>query len=1025
MRLKRLFLTILYIGIACQLAIPTLAEEQAALPETPAEPISEPAEELSAAIASSSAEILDTLIATSTAPLSLDALSEEPELEWGCVTVIQHDPETGEETEAELCGMGYWRTICYDTGNEEICDTFFELNEEEPSVDYLAESIQELQTFESFDLSLSLNGTPLQPQTPVRGGTGTLAWSFNVNETRPELPHTYRGTFGEMLGASSLYLHIFKGSLGSATLLESIPLSSMFGTSQVSISEPGEYFITISAHFTPGQEVPGYACGGELCPVFRAYRDSFVWFAEHGATYLNDAEDPEDALAIYYEDGLELRHLGSRDPLAFGIQSFSVGEESGVSSVLFLPGIKGSRLYRPSDTCDPLLSLSCPGVKLWEPSGEVLLPDLFLGPEGTGGRSDIYVKEGEILAEVLGNHFYSSFVNQMNALVADGALPAWKAVAYDWRLSLDAIVANGVKRDDRIYFSEPSENPYIESTLRDLAAASPTGKVSVVAHSNGGLVAKRLMQKLESEGATDLVDKIILVGVPQSGAPQAMAALLYGYGEALPLDRCGVKPVLSLLCSSLASRASAREMAARSPMAHHLLPSARYFADVPDVDHPVARFVGTSAYAEERAWYGNTIDGTDELYHFLTAADGGRVMPNKEDITNASILSWDFLQYAKDIHESIDTWVPPSGVRVYQIAGWGMDTVSGVEFYEQPKLLGGYKEMYKPVFVEDGDGVVPIPSALMLGSNAREIQSYWLDLGRYSADTDLDRNHGNMFEVDDLRVLIRDILFEQETSSSGYISTVTPEALGKEKLIYFLHSPLSLELYDAEGRHVGETDSGDFESEIPGAKYGEFGDVKYIIASADSHQVRLNGKGSGTFTLDVQRLSGSNVTSFISFTEVPTTKNTIVTMQVAEDLEASGNLRVDYDGDGSVDSELVPVLNATTLFEEDYREDESGEPSRSESSKKIESAITASAYTSALSLPKVIASTSEETNTAAQDKNSSEDAELTASEAMLQTQPLPTTSADTEVNAGIVKWLSVVLYNLWQGIVKLITLLFT
>lgn len=957
---------------------------------------------------------------------------EEPELVWECEMQLD---ELGNET--ERCGLGYYRTLCMDEAGED-CATFFEFYEEEvPEPDPLLEDIGDLEEREYLELSLTWNGSPLfegEDSFPL-GTSGTLGWSYMADVPEDmDLPYTYRGTYEEMFAASIITLQIYRGEIGSATLVysEEVPSESMSGEFPFIFSGDDTYHVILSSTYPVDLEVPGYSCGGELCPEFKPRIESLEWFMRNAAAFHNDEEGVFDEPVYFYEFDLRHSRMSTFRPFSLGMVSMTTGEApAGISNVLFLPGIKGSRLYRPTDSCDPDLALSCLGVKLWEPSGDVLLQDLFLNVTGQSGRDDIYVREGDIVSEVLGNSFYASFVNQMNALKADGTLTDWRPAAYDWRLSLDDIVGKGVERSGKIYYQRSTETPYIETTLRELAATSPTGKVSLIAHSNGGLVAKKLMQRLEVSGDTHLVDTIIFVGVPQGGAPQAMAGLLYGYGEALPKDQCAEGAFTGWVCSLLGSRDVARELAEHSPMAYHLLPSQAYFDQTPDSNHPVAKFSALTTYAEERNWYGASVDSSEEMYDFLAARDGGRTKPAPEDTASANVLGSYFLEYARSTHDNLDSWVPPAGVQVHQIAGWGMNTISGVEFYEQRKLFGGYKEMYRPMFVEDGDGVVPIPSALLMSAELENVENYWINLEQ--ARTGLTKfDHGNLFEIPTVRVLIRDILLGV-SSLPSLITQEQPDALGNasKKLIFFLHSPLTLEIYDKEGNHLGEGKNGTFDEEIPDAEYGEFGDVKYIVAPADEYDVVMNGKSSGIFSLDVQTVADGEVTNSFTLADIPTSEDTIATISVSDDLTQSSSLQIDGDGDGTTDLELSPEIDETTIFEPvlvTVAEEDTETTSKSTQVKKAETLnaepiavmqeVIPVVASRTQSKPPVMAAQVEEATTAREifsiEVRSQESIEGPPS----RTQ---TASAYDAVGTELMNWLGDVLYNFWENFMRILT----
>lgn len=888
-------------------------------------------------------------------------------------------------------------------------------------------------TFESltsegfYTLSLETETGPLASTIQVAEPLSiqyTIGYSNKFEQHYGTTPEERTEILQTHLEDSKTYLELWKGEpfTPDAVPVQSFELSSaLTGSISLEASEPGPHFLVFyftnevrdEAAFCVRYEVPSEDCLADWYFTRFPHEETQEYFR----TPLGSYQITPDAYPISL-NGTRLEVLPAGP--------------AGISSVLFLPGIKGSRLYRPTDTCDPSVSLSCPGVKLWEPSGDVLLRDLFLTDSGVSGRRDIYVKENDILSEALGSHFYSSFVNQMNALKADGVFVDWKAVAYDWRLSLDDIVTKGVKRGDRIYFNEATDTPYIETALRELASTSATGKVSIIAHSNGGLVTKRLMQQLESEGATDLVDKIIFVGVPQSGAPQAVAGLLYGYGEALPDDRCSTAPIFGRLCSVLGSRAVARELAEHSPMAYHLLPSQAYFDQVIDPIHSVASFSGITEYFEERAKYGSSIDSAQELHEFLRAADGGRTKPEASDIIRANVLSAGLLEYGLATHQSIDAWTPPTSIEVHQIAGWGRDTVSGVDFYEQRKLFGGTKEMYRPMFVHDGDGVVPIPSALMLASGLNNVENYWVNLADSNSTLRRDDNHGTIFELESLRVLIRDILIENSLELPRFISSSKPQSIPEDRLIFFLHSPLTLELYNSEGKVTGLSKDGTLHEEIPNTEYGEFGDVKFLIAPADSYEVKLSGKGSGTFSLDVQNYLDDKIASSITFADVPTTPDTIATLSVGENLLEPTSLKVDTDGNGAIDIELTSKVDTTIIYtgpqEDTHKNNSTNFQKRTiwtEEPQDMSTSSESTYFTKFVQTPlHLIAKTLNSSQASSgslleQFLETSEPGELKTQGSVSETL---VASVHDSAGAGLWQWIESVLYNLWKGLLHLLRL---
>ncbi len=584
------------------------------------------------------------------------------------------------------------------------------------------------------------------------------------------------------------------------------------------------------------------------------------------------------------------------------------------SNVLFLPGIEGSRLYEGT-ACGKLAE-----EKLWEPVGDTFLSilrgagddkvrDLSLDSSGSSVCSDIYAKEGDIVDTVRGSIIYKSLIGEMNELEADDTINTWKPVAYDWRLSLDALLSKGAQHGEKIFYEEATSTPYIEQTLRALAADSKTNKVTIIAHSNGGLVAKALLSKLGDTEAGKLVDKIIMVGVPQTGAPSDIGAMLVGYDAGIYKYNF---PIVS--------NAAARSFVQNAPMAYHLLPSEDYLeSTMGDSAHPIIRFSG-NGYAKELAAYGNTIANKVALDDFLLAKEGGRVKPNPSDLKSAEILNPVLINYANSQHAMLDVWIPPAGIKIDQIAGWGVDTVAGVDFYTPPPVSVSAAvdplRQYRPIFVGDGDGTVPIPSALMMASSTN-VKRYWVNLFAYNNETRSGRKHPDLFEIPQLRDFIKNIIQNSTSTLPMYVSTDQPPAeTVNKKLTFFLHSPLTLQLQDSAGNITGLAQDDTITQDIPGSTYGEFGEVKYItVPEGSSYQLTMHGQANGTFSLDIQETSGDIIMASSTIAHVPTTASTTVFMDIGPNLSALSPMKIDKNGDGTIDATVTPKLGGTVVFD--------------------------------------------------------------------------------------------------------------
>ena len=559
-------------------------------------------------------------------------------------------------------------------------------------------------------------------------------------------------------------------------------------------------------------------------------------------------------------------------------------------SVLFLPGITGSRLYHPGAVLSD--------DRLWEPMRNSDIEQLGLNPDGSSASPDVYTKVGDVIGQIyapLGPDIYASFLGEMGSLKDSGTIADFEAVPYDWRLSFDDILTKGAESGGRISYTTATDTPYITQELERLAAGSQTGKVTIIAHSMGGMLAKELLRRLGDAEAEKYVDRLIMVGSPQVGTPKTIASMLHGYAQEIE-------------GGYFLDEAHARAFGLHAPSAYALLPSAAYVDSVQD---PVVNL------------FGQFISTTQPLFDFLTGSDG-RSVPVPEDTESASVLDSALLANAAALHAGIDAWEPPPGIEVDQIAGWGEDTVSGVEYYSGTrKDCGCIGPEMRPFLTEDGDGTVVEPSALFMGASAPNVKRYVLDVRAYNADSGQNASHGSLFEVPEVGDFITSRIRKEDVSDVRYISSSELAALGGNTRFRFrLHSPLTMDLYDSRGDHTGiattssDSDIRHIDEQIPNSYYFEMGDVKYAGAGGGEHiTITLSGYATSTFNFDVDQLSGDAVVASTSFSGVPVTPETKATFTIDDSLSDASPLNVDADGDGTADTSLAPAEGETVFYQ--------------------------------------------------------------------------------------------------------------
>jgi hypothetical protein len=589
------------------------------------------------------------------------------------------------------------------------------------------------------------------------------------------------------------------------------------------------------------------------------------------------------------------------------------------SNVLFLPGIEASRLYKPDYNGGT--------TKLWEPNGnDSQVRNLLMDENGVAVRDDIYAKDVIDNGYVPGakGNIYKSFLDQLDSMKnTEYLINDYSAIPYDWRLSADDLLNNGDKTaDGKIYYSGvlgQTTAPYIIKELRRLASESRTRKVTIVAHSTGGLLVKDLTNKLGTE-ASKLIDKIIFVAVPQVGTPSAIGALLHGFNQAIPL---------SSLSNIGISDSTVREIGQNMPEPYNLLTSSNYFTSVFD---PVITFDNSSILRPWREKYGSSITSGAVLHNFLI--DKNRVtLPTQKDIMSPTILNEALLNKAETFHSVVDSWNPPTGVQLIEIAGWGNDTLKTIQYYQGSKadcvfpLFNWHCTnspilQFNPGTVLDGDKTVLEPSALWT-SVSDSVKRYWLDLKSYNNGNLINkklfpRDHGNILEVSQLRTFIQNIITDKNNSLPEFISTSTPQNPNPATRLHFiLHSPLSLDLYDDQGNHTGSSSADNIpEENIPDSSYQTFGEVKFIsVPNSNNLHLVMKGSDAGSFTLDVEEVKGDTNINTITFAAVPVLPTTIATLDIPKNTGVNdlSNLSVDEDGNGTADITLIPEIGGVVV----------------------------------------------------------------------------------------------------------------
>ncbi len=568
--------------------------------------------------------------------------------------------------------------------------------------------------------------------------------------------------------------------------------------------------------------------------------------------------------------------------------------EAGIccSSILFIPGIEGTRMYSGSN-------------KLWEPDGNADVIKLYL--DVNGSSTDPAIFPGDPIAKAYGiKDVYGKFLSFLDDLAQSGVVNEARALGYDWRRPISEIATDGL----------------LSETMETMASSSKTGKVTLIAHSNGGLIAKYLVKTLADAGKSDLVDAVISVAVPYLGTPEALAALLHG-------DR------QSILGGFILSEAVARGLGENMSSAYSLLPAAAYFERI---FSPTIAFASTTIRGLNDGAYPDEIKSHGDQSAFILDDGDIRMRPSFTDVSRPLIGNKKLLRAAESLHALLDPFKWPEGIAVWAITGWNSDTATGIKYHEKRGCNGilarlwcrGSDIFHRLATSLMGDGTVLVSSATHDSDEAVS-----MDLQTLSDEEGSDTGHVNILEASTTKEIVKKIVLDPRHARAG-ISRLPGVSVGgrpsfqpKPYLTVIARSMVELHVYDSLGRHTGlvarpifaeDNDFvvGAYETNIPGSRF-EMSDaendpntyIKLPTTDGERYSIVIRGKDYGFFTFGLEKsLAGDESVEITDYAMEPTSPLMIATTTIDIDETEAGNplpvLNVDIDGDGSPDYEALP-----------------------------------------------------------------------------------------------------------------------
>ncbi len=568
------------------------------------------------------------------------------------------------------------------------------------------------------------------------------------------------------------------------------------------------------------------------------------------------------------------------------------------ASVLFIPGFQGSRLYKKQVYEN----------RLWEPNIDGDVQKLFMNTLGQSIQSDIYAKDILSRVEIAGYginklSYYHNFLASLEKIKSENLIQEYRSFPYDWRYSPEEIVTQN-----------------LINQIEQLSKNSINGRVTIVAHSYGGLVSKVLLRKLKETRRAHLIDKVVLVAVPETGTPTALFAALHGENQ-------------TIMKGIIQKASTAISLAQNMPSAYVLMPSAIFARNIALTMNISARNVDTSFGLSKPSYMG-------EVIGWLKQVTGE---PAGLNLTKDSILvqktSNSFLQSKAtgEVSRLIENNnLVNNSYKIWSLAGIGVQTIDGMRYeYDTCALLPCKKPSTLtavPSYIVDGDGTVILDSPQnRLGTLLK------IDLSKLNSDKKTNIRHSNIMESTDIQSTIKSILLSNnpvEQNGFIYLDDTHPEV--SELYMTVVDGEVSGGIaYSFEGKKyetitLKQNDKFYIIEDIPNSSITKMGNMTALTSQVkpdDMHFVSTQNQRISIANTIIQNSptgnwngpeinqtnnsgANSNQSTYV-FDNIPVGSSAEITFSTTSPI-----IYVDIDGDGDpereYEAEIPPIITSST-----------------------------------------------------------------------------------------------------------------
>jgi triacylglycerol esterase/lipase EstA (alpha/beta hydrolase family) len=478
--------------------------------------------------------------------------------------------------------------------------------------------------------------------------------------------------------------------------------------------------------------------------------------------------------------------------------------------VLFVPGLLGSEIKKNDDI-------------LWASVFQMVLgPDDFMDP--LAFNSDLKPIDRQVYVSSVINNPRSQF-DYSAGLVKEFKDQGYTQgvdvnsklflFPYDWRYGVSGNITATTTTVD-----------LLKKKIDEIILQTGSNKVDVVAHSTGGLLVKKYLYDYQTDHH---LGKVVMVGVPNLGAPKALKVLLQGDSFRVPgLEDSEMKKIAQNL-----------------PVSFDLAPSQKYF--------DLAGSYFTTIISQ-----GLKGSKTQDLNYSET----------KNWLTTVQNLNSTAFEKASNLHSANfdDFDLTSTGADIYSIVGCKTPTVGKIKEYNTVSSIFTKTDGYK-LEETQGDGTVPFISSDSIKTSD--------DKKFYAIKAD----HAKMPSAEGVRQKIVSIISGDSLDTGSNIISASSYSNNNSQCNLKGHwwqifSPLDIAVTDQNGNVAKIADDGSIENDIPGVSYELMGDHKFVFVPTDDNQiynVLLSGTGNGTFTFKDSYIDNSQTISTEVYSNIPVT----------------------------------------------------------------------------------------------------------------------------------------------------------